>query len=70
MKRTLTVLLAVFLLLLVGCNTTKNDKSAEPEAPNEEAANEEAAEETVQKEAAEEEPQEYDNVGIRMRSII
>ena len=46
MKRTLTVLLAVFLLLLVGCNTTKNDKSAEPEVPNEEAAKEEAAKAT------------------------
>ena len=52
MKRTLTVLLAVFLLLLVGCNTTKNDKSAEPEAPNEEAAKEEAVKEEAAKEQA------------------
>ena len=52
MKRTLTVLLAVFLLLLVGCNTTKNDKSAEPEAPNEEAAKEEAPNEEAAKEQA------------------
>lgn len=56
MKRTLTVLLAVFLLLLVGCATAKNDKSAEPEAPNEEAAKKEAVnEEAANEEAPDEE---------------
>lgn len=81
MKRTLTVLLTVFLLLFVGCSTTNNSKTAEPAAPNEEAvkeevdeemANEEAVkeevanEETVKEEVADEEPQESDIVGIRM----
>lgn len=81
MKRTLTVLLAVFLLLFVGCSTTKNNKMAEPAAPNEEASKEEvkeevadeeavkeeaANEETVKEEVADEEPQESDIVGIRM----
>ena len=58
MKRTLTVLLAVFLLLFVGCSTTNNNKTAEPAAPNEEAAKE--------GEVADGEPQESDIVGIRM----
>ena len=56
MKRTLTLLLAVFLLLFVGCSTTKNNKTEEPTAPKEEAVNEEAAnEEAVNEEAAKEE---------------
>ncbi len=55
MKRTLTVLLAVFLLLFVGCSTTKNNKTAEPAAPNEEAVKEEAAKEEVNEEVANEE---------------
>ena len=72
MKRTFTVLLGVFLLLLVGCSNTKDNKTAESSAPKEEsvkeeAANEEAAnEETVKGEVAEDEPQETDVVGIRM----
>ena len=72
MKKTFTVLLGVFLLLLVGCSTTKDNKTAESSAPKEEsvkeeAANEEAAnEETVKGEVAEDEPQETDVVGIRM----
>ena len=67
MKRALPILLAVFLLLFVGCSTTENNKTAEPAASNEEAAKEEAAnEETVKEEVAEEEPQETDIVGIRM----
>ena len=81
MKRTLTVLLTVFLLLFVGCSTTNNSKTAEPAAPNEEAAKEEvdeemaneeavkeevANEETVKEEVADGEPQESDIVGIRM----
>ena len=70
MKRTLTVLLAVLLLLLVGCNTTKNDKSAEPEAPNEEAANEEAAEETAMEEVAVDSGEKYGGGGINLVSGI
>ena len=78
MKRALPILLAVFLLLFVGCSTTKNNKTEEPTAPvkeeavkeeavKEEAVKEEAAnEETVKEEVAEEEPQETDIVGIRM----
>ena len=72
MKKTFTVLLGVFLLLLVGCSTTKDNKTAESsaskeESVKEEAANEEAAnEETVKGEVAEDEPQETDVVGIRM----
>ncbi len=59
-------------MLLVGCSTTKDNKTAESSAPKEEsvkeeAANEEAAnEETVKGEVAEDEPQETDVVGIRM----
>ena len=64
-------MLAVFLLLFVGCSTTNNNKTAEPAAPNEEAAkegvNEEVAnEEAVKDEVADGEPQESDIVGIRM----
>ena len=77
MKRILAVLLAVFLLLSVGCLTTKNVKAEETAAPKEEtlkeeAANEEATnvevadKETAKEEAAEEEAQETDIVGIRM----
>lgn len=55
MKRTLTVLLAVFLLLFVGCSTTNNNKSAEPAAPNEEAAKEGVNEEVANEEAVKEE---------------
>ena len=40
-------MLAVFLLLFVGCSTTKNTKTEEPAAPKEEAVNEEAANEEV-----------------------
>ena len=47
MKRALPILLAVFLLLFVGCSTTNNNKSAEPAAPNEEAANEGVNEEVA-----------------------
>ena len=77
MKRILAVLLAVFLLLSVGCLTTKNVKAEETAAPKEEAVKEEAAneeatnvevadKETAKEEAAEEEAQETDIVGIRM----
>ena len=55
MKRTLTVLLAVFLLLFVGCSTTNNNKTAEPAAPNEEAAKEGVNEEVANEEAVNEE---------------
>ena len=55
MKITLTVLLAVFLLLFVGCSTTENNKTAEPAAPNEEAAKEEVNEEVANEEAVKEE---------------
>ena len=67
MKKTFTVLLGVFLLLLVGCSTTKDNKTAESSAPKEEAVKEEAVnDETVKGEVAEDEPQETDVVGIRM----
>ena len=77
MKRILAVLLAVFLLLSVGCLSTKNAKAEETAAPKEEAVKEEAAnegatnvevadKETAKEEAAEEEAQETDIVGIRM----
>ena len=53
MKRTLTVLAAVILLLLVGCSTTKNTKTEETAAPKEEAVNEEVVnEEASNKEAS------------------
>ena len=77
MKRILAVLLAVFLLLSVGCLSTKNAKAEETAAPKEEAVKEEAAnegatnvevadKETAKEEAAEDEAQETDIVGIRM----
>ena len=55
MKRALPILLAVFLLLFVGCSTTENNKTAEPAAPNEEAAKEEVNEEVANEEAVKEE---------------
>ena len=48
-------MLAVFLLLFVGCSTTENNKTAEPAAPNEEAAKEEVNEEVANEEAVKEE---------------
>ena len=48
-------MLAVFLLLFVGCSTTNNNKSAEPAAPNEEAAKEGVNEEVANEEAVKEE---------------